>query len=184
MNIIQTIKRLFIKRYNTGVVEDFRNEDLKKKDWFHEEIALGAQYSTYATKEDVKFKYPFENQRTTSSCVAHATALCMGIDNELEGNGFIRLSPYYIYRQRMNYPSEGMILADSGEIAKDYGSCPVEYIREPDSESQANALESGSTTATTWCIGGVDGVFSGGSCFACWVRPSFPNSRLIPRVRS
>ncbi len=131
------IKNLFATKYYTGVAEDFRFESERQKDWLHEEIASGPIFSVWGKKEDAK-KYPLENQFATESCVAHAGTLAMGIDNELEGGGFVRLSKVLPYRLRVNYPSGGMILSDMGKLARDYGSCPFDELPTPSEEYQIN----------------------------------------------
>lgn len=139
--MIEYIKNLFTQKYPTGVRPDTRTFEQKQRDWYHEEIAFGAQYSVYKTKEDVVLKYPIENQKQTQSCVGHATALCLGIDNELEGNGFVRLSPAFIYRKRIQFPDEGMILSDAGNIAKNSGSCLFETLPTPTTEQEINRVQ-------------------------------------------
>lgn len=132
------IKNLFTPKFYTGVADDFRFESEKQKDWLHEEITMGPVFSVWGKKEDVKKPYPFENQNATESCVAHAATLAMGIDNELEGNGYVRLSKTFPYRLRSNYPGGGMIMADMGDIAKDYGSCPFDELPTPSTEYEIN----------------------------------------------
>lgn len=134
------IKSLFTKKYDTGVNIDFRSESEKQQDFLHEEIALGAQYSTYGTRNDVVKTYPLRDQKNTSACVAYATALALGIDNEGEGEGYVELSPAFIYRQRSNFPDQGMIGNDAGQIAKDSGACLETTLPTPTSEAAINSL--------------------------------------------
>ena len=134
------IRSLFIKKFNTGANLDFRTEDEKKRDFLHEEIAYGAQYSVYKTKNDEVKTYPARDQKKTSACVAFATALVLGIDNEGEGEGFVDLSPAFIYKQRANFPAEGMIGNDSGDVAKDSGACLEKTLPTPSTEAAINSI--------------------------------------------
>jgi hypothetical protein len=143
MNFYEYIKSLFQKKYNTGANLDMRPVEEKQKIFYHEEIATGTQYSKYGTKEeaDKAKRYPKENQKRTSSCMAHATALALGIDNELEGHDYVRLSQALMYRKRANYPAEGMILDDVFEIARKIGSCRYELLPTPDTEYEINNVK-------------------------------------------
>lgn len=131
------LKNLFSNKYKTGLLLDTRSQPEKDRDYLHEEIAMGTQPSVWGKKEDIK-NYPFENQNATQSCVAHAGTLAMGIQNEAEGSGFIRLSKAFPYVMRSNFPGEGMILQDMGNIARNFGSCVFDMLPTPTYEADIN----------------------------------------------
>lgn len=137
--MFQWLKSLFLQKYRTGVAIDDRFIEEKQRDWLHEEIAYGPQYSKWDNDKSQIKKYILENQYRTESCVAHAGSLALGIDNELEGLDFIRLSKAFIYRQRSNYPQGGMILADMGSISKNIGSCDYDLCPTPLTEGEINS---------------------------------------------
>lgn len=124
------------------VLLDNRPVAEKEKDYLHEELALSAlpiEYTTRAKAKKEIGKYFAENQFGTSSCAAHAGALCLGILEVREGKTYKRLSPAFIYRKRKNYPSEGMYVEDNGEICRKFGSCPYELCPTPKTEKDINA---------------------------------------------
>lgn len=127
------LKFLFSKKYPTGLIEDPRLEEEKALDYLHEEIA-SAGAPVYKPNKDNLNHYPDENQNQTSSCVAHGSTLSMT-------TGTPRLSKMFFYRNRMNYPAEGMWLQDAGDIAKKLGSCLYDTLPNVNYESQANAID-------------------------------------------
>lgn len=135
--IIGFIKNLFRKKYDTGLLPDLRLPEDKKKDFLHEEISADSALSEYGKKENVK-TYPPTSQYSTLSCVAHANTLNLGIENEIEGEGFVALSPAFFYRYRVGYPSGGMSGDDAGKIAKNIGACKYEMLKTPYNEIDIN----------------------------------------------
>lgn len=126
----------------TGLLDDNRSEVEKSKDFLHEEVDLGAG-AEWLTKEEAVIattKYKKLDQKQTSSCVAHSAVLALGIDNEAEGEGFVELSPAYIYRQRSNMPYEGMNYADLGSIANTKGACLAKTLPTPTRERDINSV--------------------------------------------
>lgn len=103
-----------------GALEDLRHQSLKDLDYKHEEVASAT--SPLWLKKDSYRHYPVKDQSNSSSCVANATALIMGIENEIEEGEYVDLSARDIYTKRFNFPSEGMHFVDALGIAKDYGS--------------------------------------------------------------
>jgi peptidoglycan hydrolase-like protein with peptidoglycan-binding domain len=133
------IKHAFIKKYHTGVLHDIRSDEAREKDWNHEEIASSPVIS-YVTKEQAYKNakiYPVFNQGGESSCVGHGSALehaIFNIKTDFKG------SPEYIYRNRKNYPSEGMFGSDSYEIISKKGICKYSMLPSQGDEKLANAL--------------------------------------------
>lgn len=67
---------------------------------------------------------PVKNQRSVSSCVAHATAAILETLNTDETNQFVCLSTNFIYGMQgvaFNRLEGGMFLRDACKIVKDYG---------------------------------------------------------------
>lgn len=127
---------------NTGYLEDKRSDKEKGKDFLHEELNFGggAEWLTRAKALKSAKKYEKFNQLSTSSCVAHAGALALGIDNFLEGEGYIKLAPAFIYRNRVNFRGAGMYAYDLGEIGSNKGSCKYQLLPTPKTENEINAL--------------------------------------------
>ena len=141
--MLNFILNLFAKKHNTGVLIDNRHPEEKKKDYLHEEIVADASLSVYRTKEDIlpiTKKYYKENQYMTLSCVAHGDTLALGIDNELEGNGYVRLSKAFFYRLRVGYPGGGMNGDNAGQIAVNYASPRYEMLPTPNTEQGINTV--------------------------------------------
>ena len=67
---------------------------------------------------------PVKNQRSVSSCVAHATAAILEVFNKTETGKFIPLSTNFIYGMQgvaFGRLEGGMYLRDACKIVKDYG---------------------------------------------------------------
>ena len=125
------------------VLIDNRPQKEKEKDYLHEELALGGSLVEYLTRKEAdksKKKYPIANQLQTSSCAAHSGALSLGIHETYEDRPFKVLSPMFIYRKRINYPSEGMYVHDVGDICRKFGACPYELLPTPRTEAEANSV--------------------------------------------
>lgn len=125
------------------VAIDTRPQELKDRDFLHEELALGAakiEYTTRAKARKEMLKYYAENQKSTSSCAAHSGALCLGIIESIRSGSYKRLSPSFIYRNRINYPEEGMIVANVGKIGKDMGTCLMSTLPTPSTETDINKI--------------------------------------------
>lgn len=103
-----------------GALHDDRHQSLKDLDYKHEEVA-SAVAPLWLKKTSYRH-YPVKDQSNSSSCVANATALIMGIENELEEGEYVDLSARDIYTKRMNMPGEGMYFVDALAIAKNYGA--------------------------------------------------------------
>ena len=110
---------IFFKK-GTGLLEDLRHQSLKDLDYKHEEVA-SASAPTWLNKQTYR-KYPIKDQSNSSSCVANATALVLGIENELEEGEYVDLSARDIYSQRLNRPEEGMYFWDALDIAHKNGA--------------------------------------------------------------
>jgi hypothetical protein len=101
-------------------IDDRRPSDIK--DYSHLETGRSQTPIFLKKKEAVKVEklYDKRNQKSTSSCGAHAGELALSIDT-----GFTH-EPAFIYRLRRNYPDEGMYHYDIGDILKFFGAC--EYL--------------------------------------------------------
>jgi len=128
--------------HNTGYKEDNRSDKKKESDFLHEELFSGSsvKYNTRSKALKEVDKYHKFNQYRTSSCVGNAIALTLGIENEKEGEGYKKLSPAFVYRQRINQSSEGMFFYDAGNIGKNLGSCWYDYLPTPKTEKEINNL--------------------------------------------
>lgn len=74
---------------------------------------------------------PVKNQRTVSSCVAHATAAILEAFNKTETGTFVPLSTNFIYGMqgvKLNRLDKGMYLRDACKIAQQYGDATERSI--------------------------------------------------------
>lgn len=126
------IKSLFQKKHPTGLIPDPRPVSEKELDYLHEEIA-GDVVPVYKVGMTNLNHYPEENQNFTSSCVAHGVTLGAT-------KGSPRLSKMFTYRQRANFPLEGMWLQNAGEILKNTGACLYQTLPNTNLESEANNI--------------------------------------------
>jgi hypothetical protein len=122
---------------------DNRSDKLKAKDFDHREIASSpiVEYTTRAKALKIAKTYELEDQFGTLSCAAHSGARCLAIHEVIEGRKYQRLSPAFIYRQRVNYGSEGMFVYDLGDIAKEKGACLFNTLPTPKTEALINGLK-------------------------------------------
>jgi hypothetical protein len=143
MNLIKWFGSLFTTPTRfTGVIDDTRSPQEKEKDYLHEEIASATvpEYRTKAEILPITEKYYKENQVATSMCVPHGTTLALGIFLEQLRGEYIRLSKTFVYRFRVNFPQEGMIGGNAGDILIDRGSCLFDTAPTPQTEREANAI--------------------------------------------
>lgn len=109
-----------------GVAEDSRSEFEKAQDISDREIASGASDIRWEKKDPSAWKrYSVRNQDGSYSCVAQAIAKFLEI-----AKGEVQ-SAHPIYRSRINFPGQGMIPADAGNIAISQGT-----VREDQDPSQ------------------------------------------------
>lgn len=131
---------------NLGVNADPRTPAQKEFDYKHEEIFTSAVPSflpNYAAASKYVGVFPTSDQLGTSSCVAHGKALVTSIfDWQQQGAGaaFRQLAPMFLYRNRVNYPSEGMIPSSADMQTIHTGLPPYADLPTPATEAQANAL--------------------------------------------
>lgn len=128
-----------------SVLIDKRPVQERHKDYRHEELAFSSltqvDYTTRAKALKIAEKYNKENQKATGSCVAHSSALCGGILEEIEGKPYIRLAPAYIYALRQNHPAMGMYVVDAGNILRKRGCPPFEVLPTPATEAEINKIK-------------------------------------------
>lgn len=117
--------------YNGGLIDN-RTE---KKDYSHLEVGKSGTPTFLTKKEALKATklFPLRNQKSTSSCGAHAGELVMSIEH---GGTYEQA---FIYKQRLNFPSEGMHHYDIGDILLKMGVC--EYLGIEKTESAYNAYK-------------------------------------------
>lgn len=130
---------------NLGVLADCRSSEEKECDIRHDELFTSSvpQYlpSKQAASSYVGI-FPVDNQFVTSSCVAHGKVLVMSIFNwqQKSPSVFRQLSSMFIYRNRVNYPGEGMI-PNSANLQTESDGAPIYAdLPTPETESAANAL--------------------------------------------
>lgn len=134
---------------NLGVLADPRKPSQKEYDYKHEEIFSSSVPTYWGSKEQALTyvnKFPIDDQQGTSSCVAHGKVCVMSIFNWMQGphdfsqNPFIQLSSMFIYRNRDNFPGEGMV-PSLANIQTMKGGAPIYAdLPTPATEAAANAL--------------------------------------------
>lgn len=144
--LIQHILFLFLHRYNTGVVDDTRTLEEKKRDYLHEETSgagvapLQDPFSNPILKES---PYPTEDQYRTSACVAYCSCLAKSATRMRATDKFQRLSKLFVYRHRRNFPGEGSSISNIFGVLKTYGAPLFASVPTPfnASETDANTVE-------------------------------------------
>ena len=130
---------------NLGVLVDPRDPSQKEYDYKHEEIFTSSVPSYHGSKTEASTyigAFPIDNQYGTSSCVAHGKVLVMSIFNHQQNPSapFTQLSSMFIYRNRVNFPCEGMI-PSSANMQTMKGGAPIYAdLPTPETEAAANAL--------------------------------------------
>lgn len=131
-------------QYMTGVLPDTRPPAEKEYDRKHEEVFGSAPTSYFTTKAEAS-KYvgffPTQSQFGTSSCVAHTRARNEAIFRFLQRNmPYEPLGPMFMYRQRSNFPAEGMILGDADSLSEKAGFPSLVDLPTPQTEAEANGI--------------------------------------------
>jgi hypothetical protein len=118
------LMQIFFKKrqFGTGALPDPRPEFEKAKDYSAEEVLTFGAVPWREKSESEWRKFPIFDQDGSQSCVAQATAKCLGIMNYLEEGQFLMFSARDIYSRRSNYPQAGMYGADACEIARNFGA--------------------------------------------------------------
>ena len=150
MNILKRIFKPKIK-YISGVLEDVRPPEEKKKDFLTEEILVSALPLNWITWENWKVKpenikmlndIKVHNQRGVGSCAAESGSLALAINNYLEDGVFHKFSSKPIYARRKNKPSVGMYMDDVGQICIKNGTVPeINYPSSNDSDENMSNLD-------------------------------------------
>jgi hypothetical protein len=129
-----------------GVLPDTRSPQEKENAILHSEI-FGSSVPTYLADKTAASTYvgmfPIDDQQGTSSCVAHGKVLALSIFFFLQGvtkGVFVQLASMFIYRNRVNYPGEGMIPASADTQVEQSGAPQYGDMPTPATEDEANAL--------------------------------------------
>lgn len=141
--IIQAIIRFFAPRniHYTGVNPDPRSNTEKNQDYLHSERdTAGTPVDPFSFPKLTDTPYFKENQYQTDSCIAHSTVLAAAIEIEAFKGIYNRLSPMFVYRQRSNYPDEGMWLQGALQFFIKTGSCLFSTLPTPKTEAEGNRL--------------------------------------------
>lgn len=132
--------------FHLGVNPDTRKPVQKEFDYKHEELFAGSSAVTYyQSKQEASFyvgMFPVDDQLGTSSCVAHGKVMVMSIFNWLlnPANPFRKLASMFIYRNRVNYPGEGMIPSSANMQTVHSGAPVYADLPTPQTEAEANTL--------------------------------------------
>src|SRR3989304_8108264 len=112
---------LFEKENNPGALVDDRSASAKALDYTLEETVSAPEPVTWIEKVPTQWKrYNIRNQTTSSSCVAQTVAKMLEIIYKQKPGESVVFSATPVYRQRSNYPGEGMIGINALDIAKKY----------------------------------------------------------------
>ncbi len=113
----------------TGVIDDYRSDEEKEKDFRVEEIDPEFAEAPVINEKplaQIKF-YGIRDQGHTGTCVPQAGAKMMGIEVKDQTGDFAEFSATYLYQRRVNKPSHGMAMHDIMNLSKDKGY-PFESI--------------------------------------------------------
>jgi len=85
--------------------------------------------------------WPQYDQNATYECVAHTDALTDSILYQMKTGNEIKFSPTWIYSNRVNKPTAGMVGTDVFKISKNIGGIPYELLPTPQTEIEANNVK-------------------------------------------
>lgn len=130
---------------NLGVLVDPRDPTQKESDYSHEELYTSSVPTYWGSKNQASSfvgMFPIDNQLGTSSCVAHGKVCVMSIFNWLQDRTkpFVQLSSMFIYRNRANYPGEGMVPSLANLQVIKQGAPIYADMPTPATEAEANAM--------------------------------------------
>ena len=166
-NIFRRFRR---QQLENGIIADPRPPEVKGKDYQTEEVLKSSpvewrEWSKVNPEiEEALGYYQIFNQDGSSSCLANAVALALGIENYLEEGKFIKLSARDIYTRRKNKPNKGMYFQDAMDIGYKYGATLHNFLlSDGKNEEQMNKRNDYLPS-----YGEVAKVFKGGNYF--WVK--------------
>ncbi len=142
MNYLTQFLDWFLNRnpYRTGVNPDTRFDSEKQFDFAHEERVTALSTNPFTNPQLSESPYPYENQRSTSSCVPHAVGLALAIERKNDVGDYVRLAPMFPYRLRSNYPSEGSAPQEMFDIYRKQGAPLYDTMPTPITEQWANNI--------------------------------------------
>lgn len=132
----------FIKKYNTGLVDDPRTQAEQEADFAHEErLPAGAVMpeDPFGNQKITSSPFYLENQWYVGSCVPHGVGLGLCIERKLQLNEYVRISQLFAYRFRLNYPDSGAWLQGMFDIYKAKGACLYATLPTKVNMSEADA---------------------------------------------
>lgn len=110
-------------QYFTGVLDDIRPAEARKKDWSIDEVLAGDAPMNWREKQESEIaKWPAWDQAGTSACVAFSKARQLSIRIFKETGVWIDFSPASIYQLRANRPGLGMMISDANDIVNSRGA--------------------------------------------------------------
>jgi hypothetical protein len=104
-----------------GALIDTRPLEEKQKDYLFSEIVSGVEPVNWIEKKEWR-KFPIFNQGNSNACVAMSLAKILGVMHQVNEGEWVTFSPGFIYQQRANKPSGGMIGVDAFEIVRKNGA--------------------------------------------------------------
>jgi len=116
----------------TGALIDIRSDKEKAKDFSTFEIGSSSEVKYVTKARALKSIKTIRDQKSTSSCGAHAGELAV---SHLGGSEY---SQAKIYRNRQNYPGEGMYIKDITDIVTDLGVAQADTVKK--TEQAYNAV--------------------------------------------
>ncbi len=142
MNYLTTFLDWLLNRnpYYSGLNDDPRFDSEKQLDFAHEERLATLPANPFTNPQITESPYPYENQRSTSSCVPHSVGLALAIERKNDLGDYVRIAPMFPYRLRSNYPSEGCYLQEIFDLYRKNGAPLYDTMPTPITEAQANNL--------------------------------------------
>jgi hypothetical protein len=125
-----------------AVTEDTRSLEKKQQDYAHEERELPPCSSDpFGNNQINDSQYIYEDQKGTSSCVAHGVGLGLQIERHNDTGQYILVSKILPYRLRSNFPGPGSFPVEIAGIYAKYGSPLKTTLPTPDTENEANSVK-------------------------------------------
>ena len=137
--------------FPTGALSDVRPESEKLKDFSSEELFAGVtqlkwidweEWTKNANTQKFLEAVKVQNQDGSSSCMAQAGTLCLGINNYFEEGIYKRFSPRPVYARRRNKSGLGMYADDLGDLLVGQGAIFEDLVPSDGmNETEINKLE-------------------------------------------
>lgn len=132
---------IFKRKIYTGLNEDTRSTEEKKKDFLHEErVMASVSEDPFGNKRIDNSPCIEENQNGTLACVHHGIGGALEIERKNDTGVFAHIAKIFTYRLRSNYPEEGSSPIGGMELFRINGAPLYNTLQTPKTEAEANRI--------------------------------------------